>query len=94
MFNYTPNCGQTWEITAHKGIIFYITQSPNNAPLFTKTIRKNSFQYQSLLLFNSLPKNIRNSESDMEGWKTILDKFLDKIPNLPVTSQLDSGLYD
>ena len=73
---------------------FKLTQSPNNAPLFSKTIRKNAFQYQGPLLFNSLPAHIRNCESDMEGWKVVLDKFLEKIPDLPVTSLLDSGPCD
>ena len=62
--------------------------------MFAKTIRNNSFQYQGPFLFNVLPRYIRDSNDDMEDWKMTLDKYLEKIPDHPVTSILDPGICD
>ena len=40
-------------------------------------------------LYNLLPRNIRDFDSNKEGFKTFLDEFLKDIPDHPVCS----GLY-
>ena len=90
----TPNCGLTWGSDTHKGTIFNIPYSPNGATPHIKNIRLNSFQVQGPELFNSLPKNIRESRVSADGWKEILDKYLNDIPDMPYTIDLDSGLCD
>ena len=94
MIGNTPNCGLIWENTDRKGNMFKIPYSPNSSPNYVKSIRINSFQVQGPALFNILPRDIRDSEASMEGWKILLDKFLENIPDCPITSDLDSGLCD
>ena len=94
MHDYAPNCGLSWNTTDTKGTFLNVIHSPNDAPLYAKTIRINSFQYQGPSLFNILPRYIRDNQNDMEEWKMILDKHLEKIPDHPVTSHLDPGICD
>ena len=71
LYEYAPNCGLSWDKNETKGTFFNIVHSPNDAPLFAKTIRNNSFQYQGPTLFNILPRYIRDNQSDMEDWKIV-----------------------
>ena len=81
-------------MSEHKGTLFSVNFSPNMASEHVKGIRLNSYQVQGPKLFNCLPMEIRNSVCNQESWKTILDKFLETIPDLPFTTDLDSGLCD
>ena len=73
--------------------MFELPLSPSTASDSTKSIRYNSFQYQGPRLFNIIPRNLRDDlNSSMESWKKKLDHFLEFIPDLPVTSEADSGL--
>ena len=46
-------------------------------------------------LFNSLPLYLRLDKNDtIESWKVSLDKFLEEIPDNPITSRCQSGLCD
>ena len=50
-----------------------------------KTIRDDSFFVQSMKLFNSLPRNIRDLKGcSVENFKGELDKFLLKLPDAPL----------
>ena len=50
-----------------------------------KTIRDDSFFVQSVKLFNSLPRNIRDLKGcSVENFKGELDKFLLKLPDAPL----------
>ena len=50
-----------------------------------KTIRDESFFVQSVKLFNSLPRNIRDLKGcSVEAFKKELDKFLQKLPDAPL----------
>ena len=53
-----PNCSLNWYDNIHKGILFDITYSPNNATDHVKGIRLNSYQVQGPELFNMLPKHL------------------------------------
>ena len=90
----TPNCGLIWKNNVHKGNIFSIRYSPNGTSSHIKGIRLNSFQVQGPELFNILPKEIRDSTISSDRWKSLLDKYLDEIPDMPYIIDLDSGLCD
>ena len=47
-------------------------------------------------LFNSLPSYLRpfNDNNSFDSWKYALDKFLDTIPDNPVTGPNQSGLCE
>ena len=50
-----------------------------------KTIRDDSFFVQSVKLFNSLPRNIRDLKGcTVEKFKRELDKFLLELPDAPL----------
>ena len=51
-----------------------------------KSLKEKSFNINWPMLFNSLPKNIRNlSKCSVEDFKMKLDQFLSKIPDQPKT---------
>ena len=64
-----------------------------SARYFTKE-RLQSFNYSGPLLFNSLPLYLRTDVMSTVQWKTHLDKFLDSIPDNPITIKVTSGLRD
>ena len=45
-------------------------------------------------LFNSLPLYLRKEAISTNIWKTDLDKFLEQIPDNPITLKISSGLSD
>ena len=60
-----------------------------------KSVRFNSFQTQGPRLFNSVPRDLRDSlEECSTQWKSRLDKFLELIPDRPATPDLTLGLCD
>ena len=92
IYGETPNCGIRWNPDG-RGTKCEIPKFSSSASEGTKTIRYNSFQMQGPKLYNSLPRYLReNSDLDSKAWKCKLDEFLEKVPDLPVTSNLDSGL--
>ena len=53
-------------------------------PKGVQSLREKSFQIHGAKLFNSLPKNLRNSRgNDIEEFKSKLDKYLESIPDEP-----------
>ena len=86
----TQNYGPTWKYSPDTGILF-------NVPKFGKfnsKERNQSFNYMGPSLFNSLPLYLRKEITDTSGWKVSLDKFLEKIPDNPITAKITSGLCD
>ena len=45
-------------------------------------------------LFNSVPLYLRTEKVESATWKPLLDKFLKKIPDNPITSKMTSGLCE
>ena len=90
----SPNCGLKWYENSHKGILFNVSHSPNSASCGVKTMRMNSFQVQGPLLFNTLPRELRDSTVSNDTWKCKLDKYLEYLPDRPITTDMDSGLCD
>ena len=89
-----PNCGLSWDHNENKGIKFKINYSPNRASDSVKSIRINSFQVQGPTLFNTLPRQLRDSDVSAENWKSELDKYLEQIPDKPFVTGMDSDLCD
>ena len=86
----TQNCGLNWKYSKQTGYLFDI---PKFGKYYTKE-RLQSFNYSGPLLFNSLPLYLRTEIMSSSQWKVHLDKFLDSIPDNPVTIKVTSGLSD
>ena len=91
-FMTTLKCGLNWRYSLDKGYMFMVNYSPNSAPKRVKTVRLNFYQVKGHVLFNSLPRFLRDSDDSMENWKKLLDKYLENLPDKPVLSDLDSGV--
>ena len=50
---------------------------------FVRTLQRFSITWDGVRLYNSLPRRLREWKGSKETFKTILDKFLDGIPNQP-----------
>ena len=86
----TQNCGLSWRYTSDTGYYFTI---PKFGKYYTKE-RQQSFNYMGPSLFNSLPLYLRKEIMDSKKWKILLDKFLEQIPDNPVTLKITSGLCE
>ena len=86
----TQNCGLHWNYTPDTGYIFTI---PKFGKYFTQE-RQQSFNFVGPSLFNSLPLYLRKEVMDSKQWKILLDKFLERILNDPVTLKISSGLCE
>ena len=88
--NETQNCGLSWNYSPEYGYVF-------NVPKFGKyytSERNQSFNYLGPALFNSLPLYLRKEVMDTPTWKVSLDKFLEQIPDNPITAKITSGLCE
>ena len=56
--------------------------------------RRQSFNFMGPSLFNSLPLYLRKEAISTNIWKIELDKFLEQIPDNPITLKISSGLSD
>ena len=56
--------------------------------------RRQSFNFMGPRLFNTLPKYLRSQDTTFPIWKSNLDKFLERIPDNPVTVPNESGLCE
>ena len=68
-----------------------------NVKDYSKLLREKSFHYTGPRLHNILPRNLRDDRvSTPIEWKILLDKFLAKIPDTPLTTEQVPGLcnYD
>ena len=83
----TQNCGLSWKYSPDTGILFDV---PKFGKLYTKE-RKQYFNYMGPSLFNSLPLYLRKEITDSSGWKVSLDKFLENIPDNPITAKITNG---
>ena len=67
------------------GHSFWLPLLSRTASIRLKTIIDDSFFVQSVKLFNSLPRNIRDLKGcTAEKFKSELDKFLLKLPDAPL----------
>ena len=59
-----------------------------HSPASVRKARESSLGVKGAKLFNLLPKEIRNITSDkVDNFKTVLDKFLSKVPDEPTISE-------
>ena len=86
----TQNCGLSWNYSSECEILFNV---PKFGKFYSKE-RNQSFKYLGPALFNSLPLCLRKEITDTSGWKVSLDKFLEMIPDNPITAKITSGLCE
>ena len=80
----SPNCGIVFKNHERLGRLCDIPNIKTNSRKAIQTLRENSFQIHGPKLFNSLPKQIRNTKGcSIDEFKTKLDLFLEKIPDEP-----------
>ena len=79
-----PNCGvelaQPNERLGRKCKVPKLVQKGRQV---IQTLREQGFQVNGVRLFNSLPKTLRNMNTNQDDFKSELDKFLSKIPDQP-----------
>ena len=67
-----------------RGRLCYIEKVNTRASTRIKTLKTNAFAIRGPLLFNSLPRSLRDSQQlSLEGFKIKLDQFLHTIPDQP-----------
>ena len=91
--NLVPNCGIKWKFSNNAGTL--INEIPTGK--YFKNIRENSFHYVAPRLFNKLPRTLRDNctaSTTLLEWKMELDKFLEKIPDNPIVTDMCPGLCD
>ena len=85
----TDNCNLNWSYNDKTGYEFNLEK----CGLKANKRRLQSFQYSGNRLYNSIPLYLRvKCDQSLLSWKNSLDKYLEKIPDNPVTSKITSGL--
>ena len=75
-----PNCGVNFTETEDKGVQAMV----RNLKPFARKLRADSFQESGAILFNCIPKHLRNLKKiGLDEFKEKLDAFLTKIPDHP-----------
>ena len=59
-----------------------------------RTLQKGSIGIEGVRIFNSLPEKIKKWDGTQEIFKEMLDKFLEKIPDNPITETLSPDATD
>ena len=79
----------TWSYSERRGRMAVPKTIVKNIPAKVRRMRESSFGVRGPLLFNLLPKNLRNENSgDLLLFKNHLDIFLSTIPDQPTTPGL------
>ena len=78
------NLNISWKDNPRRGRSCELQRPHSRASTRVKTLKENSFSIRGPKLFNTLPRNIRDSEElSLEQFKSKLDKFLQTIPDQP-----------
>ena len=84
-----PNCGIKTKSTDRHGSLCEVPKLKNNAKTRIKTLQEKRFTINGPMLFNILPKEVRNlTGCSVEDFKAKLDSFLSCIPDQPKTPGL------
>jgi hypothetical protein len=84
-----PNCGVESYTSERNGRLCRLPPINKNASQRVKTLRVKSLNVNGPVLFNSLPKTIRNlSKCSIDDFKFKLDKYLETVPDQPKTMDL------
>ena len=82
-----PNPGISWTENERTGIKAKLPVRNNKAPTYVKNLRESYFTMTGPKLFNSMPIEVRNFESEGQNkvlaFKNNLDKYLSLIPDQP-----------
>ena len=79
-----PNCGISGSPFSGKGRLAAIPNCRSGRLESIKTLKENSFTSEGPKLFNALPRCIRDCTGSKESFKTLLDSFLELIPDQPL----------
>ena len=84
-----PNFDIIPKISETNGKLCEIPKINRKSTQRIQTLKENSFKINGPMLFNSLPKEIRNiSKCSVEDFKFKLDGFLTRVPDQPKTANL------
>jgi hypothetical protein len=86
-----PNCGLSeCPPSARRGRLLKLPQlGPKNGRY--RTLKEHSYQTRAPRIWNSLPIQVRNSNTTLEDFKMVLDQFLMSVPDQPKVSGLTPG---
>ncbi|KAK3857734.1 hypothetical protein Pcinc_036032 [Petrolisthes cinctipes] len=76
--NFTQHIHQV-----RRGRLCHIERIYPRANARIKTLKENAFSVRAPLIFNALPRYLRESTEHLDGFKNQLDKFLRTIPDQP-----------
>ena len=86
--NLVPDIGLSSHVHPHKGRLLRIPNIPRST-MSIKTLRDRTRRVTGLNLFNCLPMKIQNlSNCPISTFKNMLDVFLSKVPDMPLTNSL------
>ena len=92
--NLVPNPGITWKTNERTGIKANVPERDNKTKAQINNLRENFFTTVGPKIFNSLPKEVRNFNSESQNkvlsFKNNLDKYLSYIPDQPNVPSLQS----
>ena len=77
------NINIQFRIHQRRGRLCHIDGIHSRATTRIKTLKENAFKIRGPLLFNVLPRYLRDSVDEIETFKNKLDKFLHTIPDQP-----------
>ena len=89
-----PNYGIIYTDSILRGRIIDIPQSKSSYSAIARHMRDQSLVVHGGRIFNLLPHNIRNWNGTKDGFKELLDIFLNDIPDHPQTQDLTPALVD
>ena len=92
--NQVPNPGIIWQNNERTGIKAKLPERNNKMKAFINNLRENFFTTTGPKLFNCLPKEVRNFQTESQNqilcFKNNLDKYLTHIPDQPNCQSLQS----
>ena len=71
-----------------------ITERPTGKVKKIVTLKEKSLQNEGPRIYNALPKEIREINGTFDKFKTVLDMFLNLIPDCPVLKGYTTHTYD
>ena len=83
--NISDNNGSSIATFTHirRGKLCCIPPINNRAPVYVRTLKENSLIVYGSRLFNSIPKELREYEGSLHGFKRLLDSFLTTVVDKP-----------
>ena len=83
-----PNFGLKWDSNIRRGRMITMSKISSKIPRKALSLREQSLSVHGGKLYNLLPRDLRDYNGDKEGFKVILDDFLQNIPDQPMCEGL------